>query len=306
MDDPVVSDPGTPFARALRAAVARRGLPLQRLSSRLAERGLPLSPATLSHWQRGRSQPERGDSLAALTALESILGLDEGELSGLLGPQRPRGRSVTPPESPAVLRRLYGTGSTQEAALGGAAFREFNTGLRALTVRDTLVLDESRCVRRVLVQQVVRASRPGVDRLTVVHEVDDPRSLPVDVHVRCGRLGEVRCDPAVSCAVVEVLFGRPLRVSETAIVEYELAIDDCRTPSLFHERSVRPGLRELLLHVRFHPAALPLRCHRYHRPAADGPRGRLRRVELDASHTAHLLPGRCTVGFHGLAWQWPR
>ncbi|GAB1332610.1 hypothetical protein [Streptomyces sennicomposti] len=53
---------GDAFHRALRAS----GLSLQRLHHHLARRGISVSPVTLSHWQRGRSQPGRRQSLQTL------------------------------------------------------------------------------------------------------------------------------------------------------------------------------------------------------------------------------------------------
>ncbi|MBO3747913.1 hypothetical protein J5X84_17715 [Streptosporangiaceae bacterium NEAU-GS5] len=81
-----------PFDEALRAAITARGLSLERLHVRLAERGVRISLASLSNWQRGRSRPERSASLAAVRELEAILGLPAHSLVTLLGPRRPRGR----------------------------------------------------------------------------------------------------------------------------------------------------------------------------------------------------------------------
>ncbi|WP_420881638.1 helix-turn-helix domain-containing protein [Streptomyces rhizosphaericola] len=80
------------FPAALREALGRRGLSLERVSERLRARGIAVSQATLSSWQRGRSQPERARSLRAVEVLEEILELPGGALRSLLGPRRPRGR----------------------------------------------------------------------------------------------------------------------------------------------------------------------------------------------------------------------
>jgi hypothetical protein len=295
--------PDSGFATALRTAVSLRGLPLVRICSRLAERGICLTPATLSYWQRGRSQPERFESLRAVGELEVILNLPTGSLRTLLEPQRPRGRSCRPEDNTAI-QRLFGNGSPQEQALG-EAFRYFNTGLRALSIRESVVLDEARCIQKVSVSQVLRATRDGGDRLIAVHQVDDSAALRVNVAVHCGRLGETCFDRRLGCVVTEILFGRPLRTGETAVVEYDLVVDGCRVQSVFHERSVRAGLRELLLHVRFHPDALPANCRSYYRPRPNSEPEHSRRIALDASQTAHILPSRCTPGFHGMAWEWP-
>ena len=65
---PVVT-PEAPFAEALRQAIARRGLALNRIRTHLADRGLHVGVATLSTWQSGRRIP-RDDSLAVGIAWE--------------------------------------------------------------------------------------------------------------------------------------------------------------------------------------------------------------------------------------------
>lgn len=69
-----------PFADALRAAIRSRGLGLERIQYRLREKGVPVSLATLSHWQSGRCRPERQGSLAALRCLEEVLRVPRGSL----------------------------------------------------------------------------------------------------------------------------------------------------------------------------------------------------------------------------------
>ncbi|MBK1785457.1 transcriptional regulator [Prauserella cavernicola] len=73
-----------PFAAALRAAIRARGLGLERIQYRLRRRGVPVSLATLSHWQSGRCRPERPGSLAALKYLEEVLEVPQGSLLRLL------------------------------------------------------------------------------------------------------------------------------------------------------------------------------------------------------------------------------
>lgn len=73
-----------PFALALRTAIRVRGLGLERIQYRLRRRGVPVSLATLSHWQSGRSRPDRPNSFAALAVLEQILRVPSGALLRLL------------------------------------------------------------------------------------------------------------------------------------------------------------------------------------------------------------------------------
>ncbi|WP_396452938.1 helix-turn-helix domain-containing protein, partial [Actinomadura sp.] len=79
------------FAGALRQAVQASGLTLERIRHRLGRRGLTVSVATLSYWQRGRSRPR---SRTVVAALEEILQVPPGALTELL--DDPAGVSSNP------------------------------------------------------------------------------------------------------------------------------------------------------------------------------------------------------------------
>ncbi|WP_340562054.1 helix-turn-helix domain-containing protein [Streptomyces sp. GSL17-111] len=290
------------FADAFRGALRGRGLTLERVCDHLALRGISVSPATLSHWQRGRSLPERPQSLRALRELESILGQPPGALTSLLRARRPRGRTPQAVQDLRSSRRLYGADSPVEQLLG-ASFERFNADLHALFIHDTIHLDARRRVRRTSVTQVVRAVRDGVDRLVVAHVLG--QAVPPTLQVSCGQLGDVRFDAGGKCLIAEIHFGRPLAGNETAIIAYtvlsgtEAAVEHC------YERGTRVDLREYLLHVHFDPAAPPARCYRSYRESFHTDVRETRPVALDASHSAHLLPPKCPVGVHGVLWEWP-
>ncbi|MEU6409314.1 hypothetical protein [Microbispora sp. NPDC046933] len=173
-----------PFERALRAAIRARGLSLDRLHSRLRERGVDVSLSSLSYWQRGRSRPERAASLAAVRELEGILSLPEYALIGLLGPPRPRGRR---PETLIVL-------SHHEQVVVGAGRRH-----------------------RVSARVVLRAAAPGVDRYVVAHP-PGTRLLRTEC-CRPGRGGDDGTGP-----LTELIFPHPLAPGETHVVEYVTAV----------------------------------------------------------------------------------
>src|SRR3954471_7119606 len=82
-----------PFDVALQAAIQARGLTLETLQRRLRERRIHVSLSSLSYWQRGRTRPERADSLRAGRGLEIILDLPRHSLITLLKPpdSRPTG-----------------------------------------------------------------------------------------------------------------------------------------------------------------------------------------------------------------------
>ncbi|WP_434599847.1 helix-turn-helix domain-containing protein [Streptomyces sp. A5-4] len=140
----------------LREALRRRGLSLERIRDRLHAQQINVSLATLSYWQSGRSQPERHQSLRAVDALEPMLDLPAGTLRSLLGPHRPRGRTM--PVNSAAPQSLYGENSDMEQALG-EAFSHFNTGVQSIGIHETVCLDEHRSPPETSVTMVLKAVR---------------------------------------------------------------------------------------------------------------------------------------------------
>ncbi|MFB7152146.1 hypothetical protein ACFCYA_22310, partial [Streptomyces virginiae] len=87
---------GGPFHLALRAALAARGLPLQRVQHRLAAQGIKVGVTSLSYWQQGARRPRHPESLRAVTALERILELPDGALVRLLAAPAPGAGAARP------------------------------------------------------------------------------------------------------------------------------------------------------------------------------------------------------------------
>lgn len=70
------------FATALTTAIRARGMSLKRIAHHLERAGLPVSIATISYWQTGRSLPLRSGSEAVVEEMEKILGTTPGALMG--------------------------------------------------------------------------------------------------------------------------------------------------------------------------------------------------------------------------------
>ncbi|MGW5086941.1 hypothetical protein [Streptomyces coelicoflavus] len=293
---------GVTFGEALHQALKARGLSLQRLHHHLGERGISVSPVTLSHWQRGRSQPERRQSLRAVAEIEVILHLAPGTLQTLLAHRRPRGRALAPTNRvPDALSRVLSPGAPLERALGADAYR-FNENLLTLSVSETVHLDDHGCIERYTVSHVVRATRDDVRHLTAHHNLDDPGTPSVQVTVNCGRLETLHFRQEVSSAVFDIGFGRALRRGETAIIDYTLDIGPRWKPSNHHERTLPVPVRQYLLHIFFHPRHLPSAVHGYYRHNSEAEREEIRPLGLDASHSVHILPAKCQAGIYGIAW----
>ncbi|GAA5060162.1 helix-turn-helix domain-containing protein [Streptomyces similanensis] len=297
------ADTAGPFAAVFRDCVQQRGLSLDRVRERLAAQGINVSLATLSYWQRGRSQPEQARSLRAVDALETILDLPAGTLRSLIGPSRPRGRTTSEAPGLDASRQVYGERSHVERALG-AEFAQFNNDFVSLSIHETVRIDARRRCRAVAVKQVIRATRDGARHITVVHDEIAAQTATLTAHY--GRLGPVRRLPDLRTVVAEIHFGRPLARDESALIAYTLRYGPEPAECPHYERRVRTSPHEYLLHICFHPDALPTSCHRYFKEQIDTPARYERRVALDVSHTSHMLLHKCPPGVHGMSWKWPR
>ncbi|RPK63612.1 hypothetical protein EES43_11390 [Streptomyces sp. ADI96-02] len=300
--DAVVALPGADaFPTALREALNRRGLSLERVSERLRARGIGISQATLSSWQRGRSQPERARSLRAVEVLEEILELPGGALRSLLGPRRPRGR-IAPVGGEGAGLQVLGKDSVVEKALG-ERFRHFNRETGSLVVHDVVTLGESGTLSGISTTNVLRAGRAGADRALFVHSFDDDQAEPVDIRVTCGRLGEATYLKGLNSLVLEIRFGRELAKLDTTVVSYEVEVSPSRVRATHYERWARTNLHQYLQQVFFHPGALPSGCRSYFRDQVGSPARAHRPVPLNESHSTHVLASRCKAGVHGMAWE---
>lgn len=226
------SEAADPFAAALRGAIRRRGLSLERVRFHLAQRGHDLSIATLSYWQSGRSRPERVASLAALDDLEQVLSVPAGTLSGPLRVTRGRPAWPLPPSVMAPSARVG-----DDLPLGAAEHLDEVEVRDRLASQLGLAFDQS--VSRVSVQEVVevRSDRSvGRRRVREVIRCKDDlvRRFPVSALCRTNGapqlvVGESNCHavrmldaPAGGLVVAELGLDAPLVAGETAIVEYRV------------------------------------------------------------------------------------
>lgn len=287
--DVLVSDAIGSFADTLREAIDRRGLALHRVRDRLAHRGVVISVATLSYWQSGRSVPARRGSLAALPHLEEILGLEPGELGRALDATRPS------PDGPPCLTSLWPDHADVLARLD----TRWDAELDRLVLHDLLRVGPDRRLASMTTRQVLRATADGPDRRVILHHqrdssVDLPRIRPV----RGCTLGRVVRRRAEGVIAAELLFARPLRRGETVLIEHEVTSVGPGPRDLRHGRRARTSMREYCLEVEFDPTALPASVSAYCGEDAWP-------VELDPSHTAHLVRSDAPSGSTGLSWTWP-
>lgn len=291
-----------PFDVALDRAIRYSGLSLERVQRRLAERGVAVSVTALSYWRRGRSRPERPQSLQAVRLLEGVLALPADSLVSLLGPRRPRGRWATARDAPLALEHLWRGYQSLSGLLTEVGTRE--DGLTEIAVHDRFEFDERGAEARSSSTVVLRAEQERVDRYVIVNRGEPGDVLPEITHVRNARLGRARVDSTVPIIVQELLLDRVLTAGETTVVEYVHTFPASGSRSHECGRGFRSAASVYTLEVAFHPSAVPVRCHRCSgsTPAEglpeEGP------VWISAAGAAHVVVEGPGPRFYALRWEW--
>ncbi|MFI0354066.1 helix-turn-helix domain-containing protein [Actinomadura sp. 9N407] len=296
------------FAGALRQAIQASGLTLERIRHRLALRGLTVSVASLSYWQRGRSRPR---SRAVVLSLEEILQVQPGALTELLDDPVPAmnpGRGAVP-AFPAVAGTGPGLWPDPEryARVVGQLDRSGDHRLERLSIHDLYHLGPDRRPYALTVREVLRATGDDIDRVVRVHPVAGPD--PRLTGLRYCRSGRVRTEGGLGdggsagdgdlLMGVELVFDRVLAAGDTVVIEYELS-----RPAGDYERRFPRPVRDYLAVVQFHAETLPARCYGYARDDGGAPRRRLGELWIGASGSAHLALGDVRRGIVGIEWEW--
>ncbi|QFZ18227.1 hypothetical protein [Saccharothrix syringae] len=295
--------PADPFAGALRAAIAARGLGLERIRERLRARGTEISVAALSYWQSGRSRPERRGSLRAVRHLEEVLELAPGALTGLLGEPRSRGRTRRTADAPP-LEELWPDRGRVEPVL---SLVDRDEALSRMTLHIAVEVAADRGVRTVRTRQVLRAERDGADRWVTVHDLTQPGPAPRIVPIRSCALGRVVRRERDGVVAAELLFDRVLARGETIVVEYASVVDGPPYPrgDDTYCSQFRTPVRDYAVEVQFDPAALPASVRRYAvKPDAPHPVEH-RRMSVTPDGYTHAVALNFGPGMFCVAWEWP-
>ncbi|MGA5343836.1 hypothetical protein ACPCK3_33195 [Streptomyces griseoincarnatus] len=294
---------GGPFHVALRAAIAARGLPLQRVQHHLSRHGVRVGVTSLSYWQQGARRPQRPESLRAVRALEEILQLPEESLIRLLA--ETDDRSGDRSSAGRTYRSLVEASGVLDKLLA-----EFGTprdgGLHTLGHHERVRIGTRRELAERESHHIVRAHRDGVDRYIAVHH-GDPGADPERMHVRAlenCRIGRTRRHHDTGVLAAELLFDIRLRAGDTFLFRYTVedgTADVCRE---YVRGADSPG-GQCALQVCFDSSALPVRCHRFTQHSAAAPRGCRQELPLSARHrSVHLVEPRLRAGYVGITWDW--
>ena len=291
-----------PFADALRAAIRSSRLSQGRLLERLRSQGVPVSSATLSFWQSGRSRPERPTSLAALRSLEEVLGVGPGALSRLLAPPLPRGRRAQPVQG-ISFDSLWSQHAAMRRVLARVDVSQ-DSSLVRISQHDRVEIGPDGGELGVWTRAVIRASADGPDRCVHLYHVDDPGCPPPEIRpLRGCRLGAVHQEPEAGLYAAELLFPHPLSRGETTVIEYYVANSAPYPQDGRYERILRLPIREFVLEVQFTAPALPARCTTYWSSASTGESATTERAVLpDEDNRILLIALDSGPGVHGAGW----
>lgn len=294
-----------PFHLALRAALAVRGLPLQRVQHHLAHRGIKVGVTSLSYWQQGARRPQRPESLRAVRALEDVLELPGNSLIRLLDVGEGGARSdVEPPATRSYRSLVEASGAVEQLladlespADGGLHTVGHHERVRIGAGRELLGRDSA---------HVVRAHRDGVDRYLAIHHGDpgcDPARVEVSALENC-RVGRVRWHRETRVLIAELLFDARLRAGETYLFGYGFE-DGTGGPSEEYVRGFSFAGGQYVLQVHFDEGALPVRCRRFAQATTGAPRGARTDLTLSGRHrTVHLVEQGVRPGVLGIDWDW--
>ncbi|ANZ37941.1 hypothetical protein BBK82_19655 [Lentzea guizhouensis] len=290
------------FAEALTMAVEASGLSLERIRRHLELRGLQVSLSTLSYWRRGRSRPERPESLQAVAALEEVLRLAPGELMTKLGDRRPRGRWL---ERTAALEGIWQDAAIDLGRTISRVERLLPVPAKYLTVRDVVVIGPDRREVELRSSAVLEAFEDGVDRILLAKTADDTDHSPGEIiAMKSCRVGRVRTDEENRLLVAEIILDRVLRAGQTALVDLSFVSDPGADSHSADRRFVRP-LRHYVLEVEFHPDAVPVRCHGFTCSDPAGPEVDTGDLWVGTTASTHLVVHDAQPGItYGIRWEW--
>jgi hypothetical protein len=290
-----------PFSAVLHLAIEDRGMRLEEIQERLAAAGVRISLTMLNYWRRGRSQPEKPESIKAVGLLEGILSLPSQSLLAQLGPRRPRGRWPTQPPGRLGVDRLFSNQSviSMIKELDSWMYHE----LTRVSMHDVYLVGPKRQELGLICRQVMRANIDRVSRAVGIFHSDD-LTAPITINaLRNCRIGRVRAEPGTGAIAAEIVFDRVLSLGETVVVEYEFRVDSSYFTDNFY-RGFSVPIGEYLLQIQFDADAVPAKCYSFERHSISAPDQGVREVWIGSTQGAHVLACQIPPGVVGMRWEW--
>ena len=286
------------FAEVLTAAVQARGLSLERIRARLDAARVPVSIATLSYWQSGRSLPTRSRSYHTLVELERILNVIPGHLTQHTHTADGRTRRELFEWQNVMPSRDLATQIIDDLGI------DMQGQLTRVTMHDRLEVDAHRHEASLEVRVVWRAERQGLHRWAVVNEQDTESETAPSIEPLFGcTVGEVVAVPERQLIVAEMLAPRPMQRGDLFVSEYRLTLEPSTAPSFRMLRAVSDPVKVLSLAVRFDPTAIPVSVRAGVQPSMDDEPTETVPVPL-ARNEAQYVWTDAKPGVYSLFWDW--
>ncbi|MEJ2858278.1 MULTISPECIES: XRE family transcriptional regulator [unclassified Saccharothrix] len=293
------------FSAALRASIQRSGLSLNQISRRLREAGTPVSISALSYWQNGENRPERASSLAAVAALEEILGRPPRTLTALLGPRRPRGRWTNRDGPVVTYDQVWHRPESVARALAKVdATPDDLKSPHRLSQYVSYRVDGRGHEESMVVRRLIRADRDDTTRFVFVTRCSSLTHPPTVIHTEGCRPSRFRADVPSSTCVFEFLLDRPLAAGELAFVEFGVRFPPGQTDRHAQIAIYRPA-RDLVLQIAFDPDHPPRTCNGYFQPRSGLPLEKRDEVSFNpATGTYQFITLDPEPGQYGIQWCW--
>ena len=287
------------FAPELRAAIKRSGLTLTGISQRLRARHRPVSVATLSNWQSGRSLPGGEQSLGVVAALEELLGRPPDSLANLVGGPRLQGRT-------AQEISFVGRPTSREvfvAALEELGFTSAQEYAHERVIHQLAIIDSTQAVQRFEYRMTVRALESGICRLPVVHVLgeNEPNIAPRYIPTEGCTIGRRVAWPRRRAYGVELLLDGRLDAGQVATLAYRVEMHASATDVTGSMYSIPRAANDVLLEVEFRGPRRPLDCERYRRTESGET---VAAIRLDHRDRLQISESRFGPGTFGLRWSW--
>ncbi|WP_116051106.1 helix-turn-helix domain-containing protein [Amycolatopsis palatopharyngis] len=292
------------FGAALRLAIQRSGLPLSEIHRLLRQQRTPVSVSTLSYWQNGDCQPERVTSLAAVAALEQILGQEQDALTALIGPRRPRGRAPSPFGCVLPHDQVWRNPEEVTRALAQLdAVPEDLARPHKLSQQLSFRVDRNGHLASVRVRRLLQADHDATTSFIFVARCTALPQPPRVTFTQGCAPARFRADVPSSTCVLEFTLDRPLDTGEVAVVEFGMQYPPGQTDEHTQLALLRPA-RELVLQITFDSERWPSRCHAFFQPRNGQPVEKKREFQLDSSNTVQFITLDPDPGQYGILWRW--
>lgn len=279
------------FALVFSDALQARGLTLDRVHARLVAAGCPVSVATLSYWQSGRSLPTRTVSMAALNELDRIFELPPGYLVSLL-PARP--------DRSWKLKNVLNSFERVQTIL-----ESWNTSMNSQL--SSIAIHEHHLVRnggeRVIstMRQMMRCNEPGLRSFPYVFQQPEAHIAPRPRPLAGCSIGRSFIDHGEGMAIGEWVFPHELSLGEPVVFDYEVDWVSSDPMDRIFERLMPDQAQLLSISVEFEGAP-PSAAWRQHRPSHDAEFTVDEPLPIEGNRFTSLVVDPAH-GIHGVRWE---